>query len=289
MANRILICDSDKEIRLALKMLLEHYGYDVSLVDASSKAVTAAVEFDALLIELALPGLDGIDVVLELRRCGILTPVIMMSARGSITSAIEAVKAGAVDFLEKPLESARVLDTLKDVLSTHALPLPDRPTTEFWTPSSTRPGWLALSPSAMLLATDLLNSGRRLSDLTPRQFEELIGQLLEGDGWRVVVTRPSRDGGVDVVASRDEPEIGIVRSVWQAKKYGRSNHVSLGQVRELSGVVDSERVTKGMIVTTSRLSRDAIAWVRRDQYRLGYKDRAQVERWVLDRVIGKDR
>ena len=151
-----------------------------------------------------------------------------------------------------------------------------------WQPGeASQPGWLASSPAALLLAADLLRAGRLLSELPWRRFEELIGALLEAEGWSVKVTRPSKDGGVDVVATKNDPLIGVVRAVWQAKRYGPTRRVRLSEVRELSAVVESERATKGVVVTTSRLTKDAIGWVRRDLYRLDYKDAEKVEAWVL--------
>ncbi len=155
-----------------------------------------------------------------------------------------------------------------------------------WHPGETpQPGWLASSPAALILAADLLHAGRLLSDLPWRQFEELIGALLEAEGWSVVVTRPSKDGGVDVIATKNDPIIGVVRAVWQAKRYGPTRRVRLCEVRELSAVVEAERATKGIVVTTSRLTRDAIDWVKRDVYRLDYKDALKVEAWVLRTVM----
>jgi len=158
-----------------------------------------------------------------------------------------------------------------------------------WRPDEApRPGWLSTSPAALLLAVDLLHAGRLLSELPWRRFEELIGVLLEAEGWSVVVTQQSKDGGIDVIATKRDPIIGIIRAVWQAKRYGPAHKVRLSEVRELSAVVDKERATKGVVVTTSRLTKDAIDWVRRDLYRLDYKDAQRVEAWVL-RTVGTSR
>jgi hypothetical protein len=158
-----------------------------------------------------------------------------------------------------------------------------------WRPGQEpRPGWISASPAALLLAADLIRSGRLLSELSWRRFEELIGALLESEGWTVAVTRPSKDGGVDVVAVKNDPHIGAIRAVWQAKRYGPSRRVSLSEVRELAAIVDIERATKGVVVTTSRLTKNAIDWIRRDIYRLDYKDAQRVESWIRTTVFGKD-
>jgi restriction system protein len=150
-----------------------------------------------------------------------------------------------------------------------------------WRPTeSGLPGWLSTAPAALLLAADLLRAGRFLSEMPRRKFEEMIGALLETEGWAVRITQQTRDGGIDVVATKDDAVLGPVKAVWQAKRYGPKRIVRLNEVRELSAVVDMQRATKGVIVTTSRLTRDAIDWIRRDTYRLDYKDAQRVESWV---------
>lgn len=154
--------------------------------------------------------------------------------------------------------------------------------TELWIPSATivAPTWAQSSPTYILLAIDLLRQGKLLSELPWREFEKLIGELLEAEGWHVQVTKPTRDGGIDVVATVSDAIIGEVKAVWQAKKYSLSNKVKLKEVRELSAIRDDEKATKAMIVTTSHLTQDAIDWVKRDVYRLGYKDKEDIEKWL---------
>ena len=158
---------------------------------------------------------------------------------------------------------------------------------EVWHPSQEpQPGWISRSPTAILLAADLLRTGRLLSELPWRTFEELIGQLLESDGWSVNVTRPSKDGGIDVVALRNDVTLGPIRSLWQAKRYGPRRHVRLSDVRELGGIMEIDRATKGVVVTTGRLTRGALDWIRRDKYRLDYKDAQKMEAWIRSKILG---
>jgi restriction system protein len=160
--------------------------------------------------------------------------------------------------------------------------------TQIWTPATeVRPGWVQTSPTCLLLAAELLHQGKLLSEMHWRDFEKLIAVLLENDGWEVQLTKASRDGGIDVVATRSDPTVGEIRSVWQAKKLGLTSKVTLRDVRELSAVREAESATKGLIVTTSHLTRNAIEWVRRDIYRLGYKDKEGVECWVRAVLLGK--
>jgi len=158
---------------------------------------------------------------------------------------------------------------------------------EIWHPSQEpQPSWISRSPTAILVAADLLRSGRLLSELPWRTFEELIGQLLESEGWSVNVTRPSKDGGIDVVALKNDATLGLIRSLWQAKRYGPRRHVRLSDVRELGGIIDIDRATKGVVVTTGRLTKGALDWIRRDKYRLDYKDAQKMEAWVRSTILG---
>jgi restriction system protein len=139
---------------------------------------------------------------------------------------------------------------------------------------------LKRTSSGLLVANQLLDGGRLLTEMPWRDFEKLVAELLERDGWAVTLTRGTRDGGLDVIAQRQDHTVGLVRTIWQAKKYGADHAVGLHQVRDLSGVLDRDRATKAMIVTTSRLTRGAIEWIRQDKFRLGYMGHEQLKDWV---------
>jgi restriction system protein len=158
--------------------------------------------------------------------------------------------------------------------------------TQIWTPTeSIRPSWVDMSPACLILAADLLRNGKLLCEMNWRNFEELIGVLLEKEGWKVEVTQATRDGGIDVVAIKKDEVLGEIKAVWQAKKYGLSNKVKLKEVRELSAIRDEAKASKAIVVTTSSLTKDAIDWVKRDIYRLDYKDKDQLEMWVKNTVL----
>lgn len=168
-----------------------------------------------------------------------------------------------------------------DLVYYHAIENPGIPQTSLWLPG--RPvdtDWFAHSPNALLLAADKLRSGGLLSDLDWRAFERLIAALLESEGYEVQLMRGTKDGGVDAVASFAHPVLGPIKTIWQGKRYGATKKVQLSQVRELSGIVDLERVTKGVMVTTSSLTRGAVQWIQRDHYRLDYMDSRAVEAWI---------
>lgn len=164
-------------------------------------------------------------------------------------------------------------------------PLFDSDETEIWKPGSTLPTWANTTPSYILIAQNIINEGRSLSEMNWRDFENLIGALLENQGWKVEVTRGTKDGGIDVIAMKEDFLLGVVKTIWQAKKYSSSNLVSLSHVRELSAVREASNATKGIIVTTSKLTRGAMDWIKRDLYRLDYKEKKQIEEWILGQKL----
>ena len=154
--------------------------------------------------------------------------------------------------------------------------------TQIWTPEKEiRPVWVNKSPSYIILATELLNKGKLLDEMHWRDFENLIGEYLERQGYRVTVTQGTRDGGIDIVTTKSDDILGEIRTLWQAKNYSLANKVKLSEVRELSAIREDEKATNAFIVTTSHLTRDAIGWIKRDMYRLGYKEKEDLEKWII--------
>ena len=116
---RILVIDDDAGIRESLKMTLEYDGYDVSGA-ATGQEGLALVEREApdlVLLDVKMPGMDGLDVLTRLHSMHAQLPVVMISAHGTPSSAVEAIRKGALDFLEKPFESTdRLRVTLQNAL-----------------------------------------------------------------------------------------------------------------------------------------------------------------------------
>ncbi len=121
MAHRILICDDEADIRDSLKTLLSEEGFDVTAVASGASALAEAPDHDALLLDIKMPAQDGMETLAKLRSRGATLPVIMISGHGDIRIAMDAVRAGAADFLEKPLSSEHVLNALRRVLDASRL------------------------------------------------------------------------------------------------------------------------------------------------------------------------
>ena len=113
---RILIIDDERLIRHALRDILEYEKHEVVDAEDGDSGLKAALEgrFDVVFCDVKMPGKDGIEVVEALTLKGLATPVIIMTGHGSVELAVQALKAGAYDFIEKPLDLNRVLVALRN-------------------------------------------------------------------------------------------------------------------------------------------------------------------------------
>ena len=101
--NRILIVDDEENICLSLRLILEREGYAVSVAHSAAEFARNCQRTDCYVLDVRLPDANGIDLLRRLRSSGVAAPVVMISGHGTIADAVEATRAGAYDFLEKPL------------------------------------------------------------------------------------------------------------------------------------------------------------------------------------------
>jgi two-component system, NtrC family, nitrogen regulation response regulator NtrX len=120
---RILIVDDELAIRDSLKMTLEYDGYDVMLAATGEEGVKLVEREapDLVFLDIKMPGMDGLEVLQKLRHLVEVTPIVVISGHGDITTAVEATRLGAFDFIEKPLERERVLVTVRNAVDTRRL------------------------------------------------------------------------------------------------------------------------------------------------------------------------
>jgi two-component system, NtrC family, nitrogen regulation response regulator NtrX len=114
--RRILIVDDEENIGRSLKLILEREGYAVTVCLSVGEARAHPHRPDAYLVDVRLPDGSGIDFVRWLRANDVDAPILMISGHGTIADAVEATRAGAFDFLEKPLSRDKVLLSLKHAL-----------------------------------------------------------------------------------------------------------------------------------------------------------------------------
>lgn len=112
---KVLIIDDERSIRNTLKEILEFEGHKVTLAEDGASGLEAASSssFDVIFCDIKMPGMDGVEVLDRLAESGNETPVVMISGHGSIDTAVDCIKKGAFDFIQKPLDLNRILITLK--------------------------------------------------------------------------------------------------------------------------------------------------------------------------------
>jgi DNA-binding NtrC family response regulator len=125
MAATVLVVDDEKNIRRTLRMVLEGDGLEVRDVERAEEALQVLAEepIDAVVTDIRLPGMSGIDLLQQIRRMANWNnvPVLVISGHATVGVAVDAIKLGAADFFEKPLDRDRVLVSVRNALRSSAL------------------------------------------------------------------------------------------------------------------------------------------------------------------------
>ncbi len=116
MKATVLVVEDEEKLRRVVELQLKTAGYDVEQAGSAEDALKLADRADVILTDLRLPGQSGIDLLTELRGQDSRTPIIVMTAFGSIETAVEAMKAGAVDFLPKPFSLDHLMTVVEKAL-----------------------------------------------------------------------------------------------------------------------------------------------------------------------------
>ncbi|WP_207481183.1 response regulator FixJ [Arenibaculum pallidiluteum] len=163
----VFVVDDDEAVRDSLSMLLESAGLSVRTFGSAPEFLDsdAPSRSGCLLIDVRMPGMDGIEVQERLRATGCPLPVIVMTGHADVPLAVRAMKAGAIDFVEKPFDEDALLSTIRTAMSR---------TEAVKTPAPAAP------PAAV--APEVLE---RLAILTPREREVLEG-LVAGHPNKVI-------------------------------------------------------------------------------------------------------
>ncbi len=114
--SKILIIDDEKAIRRALKEILEYEGFEVHEAENGKEGLEKALQssYDLVFCDIKMPQMDGNEVLDELIRKEFESPIIMISGHGNIETAVQSIKKGAFDFIEKPLDLNRILITIRN-------------------------------------------------------------------------------------------------------------------------------------------------------------------------------
>ncbi|MGY4258054.1 two-component system response regulator FixJ [Bradyrhizobium sp. USDA 4516] len=152
--RRILVIDDDAAMRDSLAFLLDVRGFCVATYETASGFLgdAASGPVDCIVSDIRMPGMSGLELVRKLKADRVDCPVILITGHGDVTLAVEAMKAGAVDFIEKPFEDEVLLRAINSVLEAR----PTKPADD----------------------TTKLQAEARLADLSSRERDVLQGLLV---------------------------------------------------------------------------------------------------------------
>lgn len=177
---RLLLADDEKELTNALVAILKHSNYTVDAVYNGTDALDYALsgEYDGIILDIMMPGLDGMEVLKKLREKGISTPVLFLTAKTEVDDRIRGLDLGADDYLPKPFDMGELLARVRAML---------RRKTDF-APTNLTCGNLTLDRAGY----ELITPGHEKFHLASREF-----QMME-----MLMTSPGRIISVDTFMDR---------------------------------------------------------------------------------------
>ncbi len=208
MTHRLLVVDDESGIREALKQVLEYEGLQVRTASSGGEALTVYPEYrpHAVFLDVKMAGMDGLDTLTRLREVDPGAVVIMISGHGTVNTAVEATRRGAFDFLEKPLDSDRLLVTVRNALA----------------------------------QASLQGENRRLKEETSRRFE-MVGASPALDRVREVVDRVAPTAGrVLITGENGSGKELVARAIHEASPRRRKAFVEVNCAAIPSELIESE-------------------------------------------------
>src|SRR5208283_4360597 len=122
MNKRILIVDDETNVRLNFRMTLETEGYEIFEARSGEEAVELFAEhsFALAILDMRMPGMDGLELLAKMRESGIRVPAMIVTAYSDVPHAVKAMKLGAIDFLQKPLRPEDLRRIVAEIVKRHA-------------------------------------------------------------------------------------------------------------------------------------------------------------------------
>ncbi|MFI5271708.1 MAG: response regulator transcription factor [Ktedonobacterales bacterium] len=221
MKAHILVVDDDPRITELLRRILAFEGYSVSIAASGDDALLAVLERppDLIVLDLMLPGIDGLEVARRLRAAGDTVPIVMLTARDAVPNRVEGLEAGADDYLVKPFAPEELVARVKAMLRRS---MPERAEV------------LRYADVELDTGTRIAHRGAREIELSPTEYE-LLKLFLRRP--RQVLTRDiimDRIWGLDFEGSSNVMEVyvGYLRAKLEAEGESRLIHTirSVGYV-----------------------------------------------------------
>jgi two-component system response regulator FixJ len=117
MKKRVHVVDDDDAVRDSMKAIIEAAGFDCETHDSATAFLAAKTVVDCALVDIRMPGMDGLALLEKLSARGTGTPVIIMTGFADVPLAVRAMRAGAVDFVEKPCPPDQIIDSVRRALT----------------------------------------------------------------------------------------------------------------------------------------------------------------------------
>jgi two-component system, OmpR family, KDP operon response regulator KdpE len=220
-SGNVLIVDDERSIRLSLKTILGNFGFDIVEAARGEEAVALvrSEQFDAVLLDINMPGIGGIEVCRIMRKVSPRLPIVMLTVQGSEDRKVEALNAGADDYITKPFQLRELTARLRAAVRRNRLTDDQN--------------------AAILIGDILLDPGRHLVEkkgrgvhLTPKQFE-LLNYLMAHAG-------------------RPIPHAKLLRSVW-GPEYGNELEYLRTYIRQIRMKIEGDPADPRYLLTDSHI------------------------------------
>ena len=220
-SGNVLIVDDERSIRLSLKTILGNLGFDIVEAARGEEAVALvrSEQFDAVLLDINMPGIGGIEVCRIMRKVSPRLPIVMLTVQGSEDRKVEALNAGADDYITKPFQLRELTARLRAAVRRNRL-TDDQ-------------------DAAIQIGDILLDPGRHLVEkkgrgvhLTPKQFE-LLNYLMAHAG-------------------RPIPHAKLLRSVW-GPEYGNELEYLRTYIRQIRMKIEDDPADPRYLLTDSHI------------------------------------
>lgn len=220
-SGSLLIVDDERAIRLSLRTILENFGFDIVEAARGEEALSLvrSSRFDAVLLDINMPGIGGIEVCRMMRKASPRLPIVMLTVQGSEDRKVEALDAGADDYITKPFQLRELTARLRAAVRRNKI---------------TDDG-----EAAILIGDVLLDPGRHLVEkkgrpvhLTPKQFD-LLHYLMNHAG-------------------RPIPHAKLLRSIW-GPEYGNELEYLRTFIRQIRMKIEEDPANPQYLLTDSHI------------------------------------